>query len=195
MIKNSSEYLDVKELVDFVLEYGKDNSLPNMEGSGEAAYQAALRLQQHGLPKAIELPKNPRLDLEAYRKDIIECAGGKYEEGKTIAETMGEDAHLELWDYDIEHCVHLIHNAYKGGLLDAIDKQHDGVTIEESLHTVYRREDLYDDDYGDCTRLHCGEFVIDLYYRSGNRELAETSVGVFKSETVLDDEELQYEQA
>ena len=45
MIKNSSEYLDVKELVDFVLEYGKDNSLPNMEGSGEAAYQAALRLQ------------------------------------------------------------------------------------------------------------------------------------------------------
>lgn len=124
MIKNSSEYLDVKELVDFVLEYGKDNSLPNMEGSGEAAYQAALRLQQHGLPKA-----------------------------------------------------------------------YDGVTIEESLHTVHRREDLYDDDYGDCTRLHCGAFVVDLYYRSGNRELAETSVGVFKSETVLDDEELQYEQA
>ncbi len=54
MIKNSSEYLDVKELVDFVLEYGKDNSLPNMEGSGEAAYQAALRLQQHGLPKAYD---------------------------------------------------------------------------------------------------------------------------------------------
>lgn len=124
MIKNSSEYLDVKELVDFVLEYGKDNSLPNMEGSGEAAYQAALRLQQHGLPKA-----------------------------------------------------------------------YDGVTIEESLHTVHRREDLYDVDYGECTRLHCGKFVIDLYYRSGNRELAETSVGVFKSETVLDDEELQYEQA
>ena len=45
MIKNSSEYLDVKQLVDFVLEYGKENSLPNMEGSGEAAYQAALRLQ------------------------------------------------------------------------------------------------------------------------------------------------------
>ena len=41
----SYDYLDVKELVDFVLEYGKENSLPNMEGSGEAAYQAALRLQ------------------------------------------------------------------------------------------------------------------------------------------------------
>lgn len=122
MIKNSSEYLDVKELVDFVLEYGKDNSLPNMEGSGEAAYQAALRLQQHGLPKA-----------------------------------------------------------------------YDGVTIEESLHTVHRREDLYDDDYGDCTRLHCGAFVVDLYYRSGNRELAESSIGVFNAETVLDDEGLQYE--
>lgn len=116
MIKNSSEYLDVKELVDFVLTY--------TDAAHYRVIEAAKRLQQHGLPKA-----------------------------------------------------------------------YDGVTIEESLHTVYRREDLYDADYGDCTRLHCGEFVIDLYYRSGNRELAETSVGVFKSETVLDDEELQYEQA
>ena len=124
MIKNSSEYLDVKELVDFVLEYGMDKTLLDMEGLGEKAFAAAVRLKNHGLPKA-----------------------------------------------------------------------YDGVTIEESLHTVYRREDLYDDDYGECTRLHCGAFVIDLYYRSGNRELAETSVGVFKSETVLDDEELQYEQA
>lgn len=86
-----------------------------------------------------------------------------------------------------------IRSAYEAGYQAA--NKNDGVTIEESLHTVHRREDLYDDDYGDCTRLHCGAFVFDLYYRSGNRELAETSVGVFKSETVLDDEELQYEQA
>lgn len=45
MIKNSSEYLDVMELVDFVLKYGRNNT----------AYQAALRLQKHGLPKAYDL--------------------------------------------------------------------------------------------------------------------------------------------
>ena len=50
-------YHDVKELVDFVLEYGKENSLPNMEGAGEAAYQSALRLQQQGLLKDPTMPK------------------------------------------------------------------------------------------------------------------------------------------
>lgn len=46
MIKNSSEYLDVQDLVDFVLDYGRENLVP------DEVYQAALRLQQYGLPKA-----------------------------------------------------------------------------------------------------------------------------------------------
>tara|TARA_R100000329_G_scaffold137713_1_gene118897 strand:- start:417 stop:794 length:378 start_codon:yes stop_codon:yes gene_type:complete len=66
-----------------------------------------------------ELPKESRLDLEAYRKDIIKCASALYEKGKT----MDRDEHLKMWDYHIQYCVDLIHNAYKGGLLDAMDKQ------------------------------------------------------------------------
>jgi hypothetical protein len=37
---------DLKIVLDFMLEYGKDGSLPNMDagGSGDIAYEAALRL-------------------------------------------------------------------------------------------------------------------------------------------------------
>ena len=37
---------DLKAVLDFMLEYGRDGSLPNMDegGSGDLAYEAALRI-------------------------------------------------------------------------------------------------------------------------------------------------------
>ena len=65
-----------------------------------------------------------------------------------------------------------------------------GISLEESMYGVDKREYLEDVDYGDCTRLHFNsfgkKFVIDLYYRNGDRDLAETSIGIFREETVND---------
>ena len=62
------------------------------------------------------------------------------------------------------------------------------VGLEESLYGVDRREELVDADYGDCTRLHFSsfgkKFVLDIYYDRGERDLAETTLGIFKEETV-----------
>jgi len=43
---------DLKTVLDFMLEYGKDGSLPNMDagGSGDIAYEAALRLAESKAP-------------------------------------------------------------------------------------------------------------------------------------------------
>ena len=45
---------DYKTVLDFVLEYGGDGELPNMDkgGSGDIAYEAALRLRNDRLPRA-----------------------------------------------------------------------------------------------------------------------------------------------
>ena len=123
MIKNSSKYLDVKEIVDFVLEYGKDNSLPNMEGSGEAAYQAALRLQQHGLPKAY--------DAKHSVKQLVAYASGNTNQYDDMVRTS-EDFnpvlcvinHDDLLNIETEIC-----SAYEAGYQAA----NESVTIEESL--------------------------------------------------------------
>lgn len=43
---NQLSMKDLKIVLDFMLEYGKDGSLPNMDegGSGDLAYEAALQL-------------------------------------------------------------------------------------------------------------------------------------------------------
>ena len=45
---------DYKTVLDFVLDYGGDGDLPNMDkgGSGDIAYKAAVRLRNDRLPKA-----------------------------------------------------------------------------------------------------------------------------------------------
>lgn len=47
---------DYKTVLDFVLDYGGDGDLPNMQfdrkGSGDIAYDAAVRLRNNKLPKA-----------------------------------------------------------------------------------------------------------------------------------------------
>ena len=59
------------------------------------------------------------------------------------------------------------------------------MNLEESMYSIEKREELYDEDYGDCTRLHFAEgFVIDIYYRRGDRDLAENTVGIFTKETI-----------
>ena len=47
---NQLSMKDLKIVLDFMLEYGKDGSLPNMDagGSGDIAYEAALRLPSQG---------------------------------------------------------------------------------------------------------------------------------------------------
>lgn len=44
---------DLKTVLDFMLDYGADGSLPNMDGSGDVAYAAALNLAdlQKGMTK------------------------------------------------------------------------------------------------------------------------------------------------
>ncbi len=37
---------DLKIVLDFMLDYGRSSDLPNMDGSGGRAYDAALRLSQ-----------------------------------------------------------------------------------------------------------------------------------------------------
>ena len=55
---NSIAQEDYKKVLDFVLEYGGDGDLPNMDkgGSGDIAYQSALRVQKHGM----DTPKTKR---------------------------------------------------------------------------------------------------------------------------------------
>ena len=50
----SSTREDYKTVLDFVLDYGGDGDLPNMDkgGSGDIAYKAAVRLRNDRLPKA-----------------------------------------------------------------------------------------------------------------------------------------------
>jgi len=45
-MSKSTAKQDFKIILDFILEYGGENSLPNMDkgGSGDIAYEAALRL-------------------------------------------------------------------------------------------------------------------------------------------------------
>ena len=71
-----------------------------------------------------------RLDLDEYRRQIIERAGGKVsdfydtktdEYGGTVI--IQFESHLTINAYDLCFFEHLIHNAYKAGLLDGIDEQ------------------------------------------------------------------------
>mgnify|MGYP001169743651 CR=1 FL=1 len=63
---------DLKTILDFMLDYGGSGSLPNMDtpdgeyegGSGHHAYEAALRLQKHGLTKAVD----PMTKQEVFEK-------------------------------------------------------------------------------------------------------------------------------
>ncbi len=50
----SSTREDYKTVLDFVLECGEEGFLPNMDigGSGDIAYEAAVRLRNNRLPKA-----------------------------------------------------------------------------------------------------------------------------------------------
>ena len=72
-----------------------------------------------------------RLDLDEYRRQMIECAGGKVsdfydaetKEWKIAKDGDICDSHLVMNAYDLCHVEHLIHNAYKAGLLDAIDEE------------------------------------------------------------------------
>ena len=54
--KEPDKNSDIKEIIDFVLDYGRDGDLPNMQfdrrGSGDIAYEAAMRLRNDRLPKA-----------------------------------------------------------------------------------------------------------------------------------------------
>ena len=97
MIKNSSEYLDVKELVEFVLEYGKDNSLPNMEGSGEAAYQAALRLQQHGLLNAIYKEPTGHMTEEQLFQNLYRMVAGTNVTYKQVDSDLDEKGDVTIF--------------------------------------------------------------------------------------------------
>lgn len=72
-----------------------------------------------------------RLCLDEYRRQLIECAGGKVsdfydaetKEWKIAKDGDICDSHLVMSAYDLCHAEHLIHNAYKAGLLDGIDEQ------------------------------------------------------------------------
>lgn len=70
-----------------------------------------------------------RLNLDEERRQMIECAGGKVsdfydaetKEWKKDGDTC--HSHLVINAYDLCFFEHLIHNAYKAGLLDGIDEQ------------------------------------------------------------------------
>lgn len=71
-----------------------------------------------------------RLNLDEERRQMIECAGGKvsdFYDAETkewkIAKDGECDSHLTINAYDLCFFEHLIHNAYKAGLLDGIDEQ------------------------------------------------------------------------
>lgn len=79
-----------------------------------------------------------RLDLDEYRRQVIECAGGKVsdfynqrDESWNIGKAF-EDCHLVMDAYDLCNIEHLIHNAYKAGLLDAIDEK------EKACESAYK---------------------------------------------------------
>ena len=81
-----------------------------------------------------------RLDLDEYRRQMIECAGGKVSDfydaksktWKILKEREISDSHLVMNAYDLCFIEHLIHNAYKAGLLDAIDEQ------EKACESAYK---------------------------------------------------------
>lgn len=56
---------DLKTVLDFIIEYGSHNDLPNMDGSGGEAYDAALRLAAHGA-----------FDAEERTKYLVDAANG-----------------------------------------------------------------------------------------------------------------------
>lgn len=70
-----------------------------------------------------------RLDLDEYRRQVIECAGGKVSDfynQKDECWKIGKasnDCHLVMDAYDLCHIEHLIQNAYKAGLLDGLDEK------------------------------------------------------------------------
>ena len=70
-----------------------------------------------------------RLNLDEDRRQMIECAGGKVSdfydqkhENWKIGKAFN-DHNLVINAYDLCFFEHLIHNAYKAGLLDGIDEQ------------------------------------------------------------------------
>lgn len=72
-----------------------------------------------------------RLDLDEYRRQMIECAGGKVSDfydaktktWKILKEREVCDSHLVMNAYDLCFVEHLIQAAYKAGLDDAIDEE------------------------------------------------------------------------
>lgn len=70
-----------------------------------------------------------RLDLDEYRRQVIEHAGGKVSdfynqkaEDWKIGKAF-EGCSLVMDAYDLYNIEHLIHNAYKAGLLDGLDEK------------------------------------------------------------------------
>ena len=102
MIKNSSEYIDVKELVDFVLEYGMDKTLLEKEGVSEKAFAAAVRLKNNEKKKATEKPE----DLPAITVDIINHVSGLSNIVGHVTAIMG-DARLMAWAGENDYWVWL----------------------------------------------------------------------------------------
>ena len=79
-----------------------------------------------------------RLCLDEDRRQMIECAGGKVSdfydqkhENWKIGKAFN-DHNLVINAYDLCFFEHLIHNAYKAGLLDGIDEQ------EKACESAYK---------------------------------------------------------
>lgn len=107
---------DLKIVLNFMLDYGGDGSLPNMdEGeSGDLAYEASLRLA-----------KLKPFDIKDSRVSMIECAGGEYEDFYpndqiTPEETWGNEDKLVISTYDLNHYSILIQDAYERGVIDGM---------------------------------------------------------------------------
>ena len=117
-------------------------------------------------------------------KKIVEWATGDPNYVDDMQVHCEEDVKVILSQEDLYNIEDEIRTAYELGYQEATK----GISLEESMYGVDKREELEDADYGDCTRLHFNsfgtKFVLDLCYRRGDRDLAETSIGIFREETV-----------